>query len=95
MSWIYRATSTGYEQLLDANGVQTIEARKTVSHGYRDVLTSTHESADWSDLTLYRFDGERYRAVECSKREYQYYDAAGRFHEVKRPRITRVECEAR
>jgi hypothetical protein len=92
LAWIYRRTGPGYERLLDAGGIQDVEVRSAVSRGYRDVVTSQHGSAWDSELRRYKFDGRRYRPVECLLQTYHYLDARGRSHELTRPRITRVRC---
>jgi hypothetical protein len=90
--WIYRRTSTGYERLLDAGNIQVLEPRATTSHGYRDVRTWMHGSAWDSGVTLYKFDGRRYRRAECAGYSYRYLDSHDRSHELKRPIITPERC---
>ncbi len=90
--WIYGRTSTGYERLLGDEIIQTVEPLRTVSHGYRDVRTWHHGSAVDSDVTVYKFDGRRYRNVACANYAYGYRDSHGEWHDSKRPRITPLEC---
>jgi hypothetical protein len=94
-TWIYRRTASGYERLLDANSVQTLQPKSTLSHGYRDIMTARHGSAWDSDLVVYKFDGRVYRQSACFSRTYRYRDAHGNFHELKRPRIAPVSCGTR
>lgn len=90
--WIFRRTTAGYERILNAGGVQTIEVLKTRTNGYRDIMTAQHGSAWDSGLSLYRFDGREYRLVRCFDRTYRYVDRRGRAHDLKHPRITPIAC---
>ena len=51
-----------------------------------------HGSAWDSGLTLYKFDGRRYRRVACYQRTYRYRDRRGNFRELRRPRVTPEKC---
>ena len=82
----------GYERLLAAGSIQTIEPQPTTSRGYRDIITAMHGSAWDSDLRLYKFDGREYRRSGCFFRTYDYLDIHGRMRELKRPRITPAAC---
>jgi hypothetical protein len=93
VTWIYRRTGSGYERLLAAGSIQTVEPQPTVSSGYRDVMTTKHGSAWDADLTLYKFDGRAYRRTGCFFRTYHCLDRHGQMRELKRPRITPVTCE--
>ena len=91
-AWVFRKTARGYEMLLDADSVQTVKPQKTSTRGYRDIITSMHGSAWDSGLTLYKFDGRRYRRVACYQRTYRYRDRRGNFRELRRPRATPEKC---
>ena len=84
---------TGYERLLDAGAIQQLEVQSKMRHGYRDIVTAQHGGAWDSELRRYAFDGRVYHLTGCFSRNYSYLDAHGRFHELKRPRITAVTCE--
>jgi len=90
--WIYRRTSTGYERLLDAGNIQRLEPLATVTHGFRDVRTWMHGSAWDGSVTLYKFDGRRYRYAKCAGYSYSYLDSHDKRHELKRPIITPEPC---
>ena len=92
VAWIYRRTTTGYERLLSTGAIQRIEPQATMSHGYRDVMTWMHGSAWDGDLTLYTFDGQRYRRVQCFTYTFRYFDAHGEMHELDRQRTTPAVC---
>ncbi len=92
IKWIYRRTSAGYERLLVAWGTQTLEPLTSTTHGYRDLRKWQHGSAWDSGVTLYKFDGRRYRQDRCFHYSYSYLDAHDERHELKRPRITPASC---
>lgn len=93
-AWIYRRTSSGWELMVVVGSIQTIEMEWTVSHGYRDILVSQHGSAFDSEFRRYSYDGRRYRPVFCYDSRYHVLDSHGEIHELKRPMITPVECQA-
>jgi hypothetical protein len=90
--WIYQKTGNGYERVLEASDVQQYNFKRTLSNGYRDLMTSTHDSAFDSSLSLYRFDGDEYRLTECGERSYSYLDKQGQFHIRKQPLVTISKC---
>jgi hypothetical protein len=92
VTWIYRQTASGFERLLAAGTISTVEPQRTVSHGYRDVITAMHGSAWDADLTLYKFDGRAYRRAGCFSRTYHYLDTHGHVHELTHPRIAPRAC---
>ena len=92
VSWIYRRTATGYERLLSTGAIQRIEPQATMTHGYRDVMTSTHGSAWDGDMTLYKFDGQRFRRVRCFTYTFRYFDAQGEMYELDRQRTAPAVC---
>lgn len=91
--WIYRESENGYELLLATGGVQQYRFLKTTSNGYRDVETSMHGSAWDSSLSVYEFDGKRYRLAKCMERSYSYIDKRGRFRETSSPIFSSRECQ--
>jgi hypothetical protein len=92
--WIFRRAGKGYRLLLDAGFIQYVKPQKTLSNGYRDVMGAMHGSAWAHDLTLYKFDGRRYRRAGCFSETYRRRDKSGGFREVRRPIITRRKCNA-
>jgi hypothetical protein len=60
-TWIFQKVGNGYRMLLDAGFIQQIEPQRKYTKGYCDVIGSMHGSAWDSDLTLYKFDGRKYR----------------------------------
>jgi hypothetical protein len=90
---VYRATRDGFKLLLEADGVQTVRARRRSSNGLRDLELGRHGSAYDGETFVYRFDGREYRRVACMFYSYRYLDARGRMHVRKRPEMTREKCE--
>ena len=90
--WIYGRISTEYKRLLDAENIQVLEPLAAVTHGYRDVKTWKHGSAWDGGVTVYKFDGQRYRAARCAWYSYSYLDSHDEWHELKRPRVTPEPC---
>ena len=91
--WIYRRHGAGYERLLDAGNIVLLEPQKNFTHGYRDIMTVRHGSAWMSGLTLYKFDGREYRRSACFSESDGFLGRDGEYHELKKPRITRVACQ--
>jgi len=87
--WVVRKTTGGLEPLLDTDVVQVFSLEKTKTHGYTDILTSSHGSAFLSELTLYQFDGKQYQAALCAKVEYKIREDDSVSDE---PTITSEEC---
>jgi hypothetical protein len=87
--WVVRKTAGGLEPLLETEVVQAFSLEKTRTHGYTDILTSSHGSAFLSELTLYQFDGKLYRAASCAKVEYKIREDDSVSDE---PTITSEEC---
>jgi hypothetical protein len=71
-----------------------LEPLAAVTHGYRDVRTWKHGSAWDSGVTVYEFDGRRYRAARCAgySYSYSYLDSHDERHDLKRPRVTPEPC---
>ncbi|HEY5028687.1 MAG TPA: hypothetical protein VIK39_09790 [Candidatus Angelobacter sp.] len=89
--WILRERPGGFDTLLAADMVQTFSVEPSSSNGYKNVMTSAHGSASYSDLALYQFDGKRYRKTHCAGEEYTQRED-GSFSD--KPTITPTECGA-
>jgi hypothetical protein len=92
-TWIFQKAGNSYRMLLDAGFIQQIEPQKTYTNGYHDVIGAMHGSAWDSELTLYKFDGKKYRRAGCFFRTYRYKDKRGLFRDSKRPIVSRVRCD--
>jgi hypothetical protein len=64
--WVYRRMNKGYQMLLEDEGgyLLPIIALRTSTNGYRDIRVQYHDGANY-EITIYKFDGRRYRAHEC------------------------------
>ena len=87
--WVFEEKNGSYRTLLEAHkSVQTFEFSTHETQGYRDLMTSMHGSAWYSELNFYRFDGRMYVLDHCAARDYQ-----GENEKVlKWPRITPRPC---
>jgi hypothetical protein len=91
--WVFREEDTGYKLILEADDVQQYRVGGKSVSGNRDLITSMHGSAFESELSLYRFDGEKYRLDRCGRKSYSYLDAQGLVHIRKKPLVTWGECD--
>lgn len=92
VAWVYGRTATGYTRLMDAGSIQHLEPQRPRRHGYRDVMTSMHGSAWDGTLTLFRFDGRRYRRTRCFAYTHRVVDAQGRVRDLEQRRVTPTPC---
>jgi hypothetical protein len=90
--WAVRQNGTGFEVLLETDMVHFFSISKTRTNGYRDIETSAHGSATFSELTLYKFDGKQYRRAQCWDRVYELLEDSSN---AKEPTVTAVPCEER
>ncbi len=90
--WAVRQKGTRLELLLKTFMVQWFSVRNTRTNGYRDIQTSAHGSATFSELTLYKFNGKRYKAAQCWDRIYELQEDGSN---AQKPTITAVPCGRR
>jgi hypothetical protein len=90
--WVLKASENSYTVLLRRGSVQSfsVETRKT--NEYIDLVTSTHGSATYSDLKLFRYDGRSYRLADCASSDYSYQDKDGEYHTLQKPKIAEQQC---
>ena len=79
--WIYRKTGNRYELLLSGTGSTKVSAGQKSAHGYREVISESHASANETILRTYRYDGSQYQLERCVNRAY--YDDNGKY--TKKP----------
>ena len=91
-TWIFEHVPSGYRLLLDAGSIQDLKVLPSATNGYLDVITSRHDSATGTAQAIYKFDGMRYRAAECSFVDYSVLDDNGDVRELKEPQITKAKC---
>ena len=87
-AWIYRRTARGYEMLWE--GGSSARFLRTSTNGYRDIRTDEHATNAERAITIYKFDGTRYRARICMTATYV---GSRRGREILRYR--RHRCEER
>ena len=89
--WVLERRGKGFRVLLEREMVRGFGVEPSRSNGYRDILTSSHDSITLEGLVLYKFDGKQYRATDCASVEYEIKEdgsAAGP------PKLTRTKCGA-
>src|SRR5262245_11463280 len=89
--WVLQREGKSFRVLLETSMVHLFSVEPSRTNGYRVILTSSHGSAFYSDLVLYRFDGAQYRATDCGSEDYESEDGGM----AKRPKLTRTECPAK
>jgi hypothetical protein len=62
--WIF-IRHRGHLQLALETGGNTFIVRSTASHGFRDVTTGWHLSAEEERFAVYRWNGAKYEQVDC------------------------------
>ncbi len=88
--WIYRKTGEKYELLLTGTGATKVRAGpRRSAHGYRDVISESHASANETIIRTYRYDGSEYLAHDCVNRAY--YNDAGEY--TREPTFRPCEVE--
>jgi len=99
--WIFRKAATGYELLLREDAVQMVEPQRSYTKGYRDIIMAQHSSATESYLTLFKFDGRKYKVDSCYVRRFDWLidrhgelrlGSKGQVQYKKQPTITRIKC---
>ena len=63
-SWIYRRTASDYELIWE--GISGVDVLRSVTNGYRDLRTEAHATNAEREITIYKFDGRRYRPSICT-----------------------------
>jgi hypothetical protein len=62
--WIF-TRHRGKLQLVLEGGGSVLIVRKTSRHGFHDVVTGWHMSAEEEALSVYRWNGTKYKQVDC------------------------------
>jgi hypothetical protein len=89
--WVLERSGKGFRVLLETEMVQRFALEPSRSNGYRDIVTSSHGSAIFQGLVLYKFDGKKYRAADCASVEYEVKDDGS---QAGPPKVTRTKCGA-
>jgi hypothetical protein len=90
--WIYEKSKDGYRRLLETDMVQVFSVENTRSHGYRDIVTGAHGSAFDTDLTVLKFDGDRYQPRECWSMSYPQPDDSESGRVRGKPKLEKRHC---
>jgi hypothetical protein len=92
--WVFeKSLNDGYRLLLREDGVQTAQPQNTYTNSYRDILMTSHSSAFEQYLSLFKYDGTRYKVDSCSLQKYDVHvDKHGEARVSRVPKVTRVKC---
>jgi hypothetical protein len=94
-AWVFRQTKDGYSMILHRIATQTFTIQPTISNGFHDLVLGQHGSATDVGLTLYRFDGSKYRRLACYDANWAYLGKDGEYRSRKEPRMTPTICSIR
>ena len=75
-AWAYRIEGERYVRLLSdvAGYIDGVTVLATSTKGLRDIRIQQHSSAAERDVVVYRFDGQAYRASDCTTDTYDVTD---------------------
>ncbi len=93
--WVFRQNGDKYSVILRRIATQSFTIQPTVTNGFHDLVLGQHGSATDTGLTLYRFDGSKYRRVACYDAEWSFLGKDGKYHTRKEPRLTPTICSIR
>jgi len=68
--WIF-TRHRGKLQLILAGGGSVLIVRKTSSHGFHDLATGWHMSAEEEAMAVYRWNGAKYEQVDCYSARFE------------------------
>lgn len=91
--WLFKKKGNDYQIILKtlAGAVQTFKLQGSKTKSYFDIETKDHNDAWSGGIEIYKFDGEIYKVAECFN--YNYSDFKnGKLYELKKPKITSVDC---
>jgi hypothetical protein len=75
--WVLVADHGKYRLVLDTGLVRDFGFLKAKTHGYRDLVLWSHDSADRSPARLFQFDGKEYKEVCGWEEEYVGHELPG------------------
>ena len=93
--WILQQDGAKYSVILHRIATQTFTIQPTVTNGFHDLVLGQHGSATETGLTLYRFDGSKYRRIACYDADWRSLGTDGEYHDLKEPRIIPTICSIR
>jgi len=93
--WVIRLNGSKYSVILHRTATQTFTIQPTLTNGFHDLVLGQHGSATDTGLTLYRFDGSKYRRIACYDADWSFLGKDGEYHTRKEPRLTPTICTIR
>jgi hypothetical protein len=93
--WVFRQNGDKYSMILHRIATQTFTIQPTFTNGFHDLVLGQHGSATDTGLTLYRFDGSKYRRVACYDADWSFLGKDGDYHTRKEPHLTPTICSIR
>jgi hypothetical protein len=85
--WVLEPVDHGYRVILNGDA-QTISVLPTSTNRWHDIVLTMHGSATHSGMTLYKFDGHRYRESGCYEASFLATDENGKVEDLEEARIT-------
>jgi hypothetical protein len=79
-SWIYASNGSGYKLLLSDTASRGLSMVTTSTAGYRDIESTSGDTAILSHRIVYKYDGSMYQANKC--------------YDIKKGRSVSVKCTA-
>jgi hypothetical protein len=78
-----------FRLLLEVGAAQKLDPQETPAKGYRDIVTTRHDSGFDYTVRRYRFDGSQYRPSDCVEHHYATADDdCGGRRGSRRPTVT-------
>jgi hypothetical protein len=93
--WVIRLNGDRYSVILHRIATQTFTIQPTLTNEFHDLVLGQHGSATDQGLTLYRFDGSKYRRVACYDANWSFLGKDGEYHTRKEPHLTPTICSIR
>jgi hypothetical protein len=93
--WVFRENGAKYSMILHRIATQNFTIQPTITNGFHDLVLGQHGSATDQGLTLYRFDGSKYRRTACYDANWSFLGKDGEYHTLEEPRITSTICTVR
>jgi hypothetical protein len=87
-TWVLRQNGDNYSVILHRGAAQTFTIQPTVTNSLHDIVLGMHGSATMQGLTLYRFDGTKYRRAGCYVENFTMIGKDGGVQNLDEPRIT-------
>ena len=94
-SWVFRRSDDKYSVILHRTATQNFTIQPAITNGFHDLVLGQHGSATDQGLTLYRFDGAKYRRFACYDADWSFLGKDGEYHTRKEPHLTPTICEIR